>query len=216
MFCRDGLYQAFFFQRTSIEQLYNVAGAGYQALQSQVEAAELFFGINADQALEGVGDSNVVEIRYGAGQQGQPVTFSGFPLVRNDEVARQGRIGPDGKITDAYAIRFKYPFAEDTILTEGIRLANIMDIACMKIDAIMGRGKKKDFCDLYYLLQYFSLTEIMEAYSKMYAHSTLFHVYKSLTWFEDADLDGDLVVLDKKFSWDIAKKAIVKAVEKSI
>ena len=113
-------------------------------------------------------------------------------------------------------IRFKYPFAEDTILTEGIRLANIMDIACMKIDAIMGRGKKKDFCDLYYLLQYFSLTEIMEAYSKMYAHSTLFHVYKSLTWFEDADLDGDLVVLDKKFSWDIAKKAIVKAVEKSI
>lgn len=113
-------------------------------------------------------------------------------------------------------IRFKYPFAEDTILTEGIRLANIMDIACMKIDAIMGRGKKKDFCDLYYLLQYFSLTEIMEAYSKMYAHSTLFHVYKSLTWFEDADLDGDLVVLDKKFSWDTAKKAIVKAVEKSI
>ena len=113
-------------------------------------------------------------------------------------------------------IRFKYPFAEDTILTEGIRLANIMDIACMKIDAIMGRGKKKDFCDLYYLLQYFSLPEIMEAYSKMYAHSTLFHVYKSLTWFEDADLDGDLVVLDKKFSWDIAKKAIVKAVEKSI
>lgn len=113
-------------------------------------------------------------------------------------------------------IRFKYPFAEPTIVTEGIRLANIRDIACMKIDAIMGRGRKKDFCDLYYLLHHFSLAEMMEAYSRMYPHSTLFHVYKSLTWFEDADMDGDLEVLDKKFDWEKAKKAIVKAVEKTI
>lgn len=112
-------------------------------------------------------------------------------------------------------IRFKYPFAEQIIVKEGIRLAHIRDIACMKIDAIMGRGKKKDFCDLYYLLQYFSLSEIMEAYSKMYPHSTLFHVYKSLTWFEDAERDG-VDVLDKKFDWEKAKKAIIKAVEKTI
>ena len=113
-------------------------------------------------------------------------------------------------------IRFRYPFAELAIVTEGIRLANIRDIACMKIDAITGRGRKKDFCDLYYLLQQFSLSDMMEAYSRMYAHSTLFHVYKSLTWFEDADMDGDLEVLDKEFNWEKAKTAIVKAIEKTI
>jgi hypothetical protein len=67
-------------------------------------------------------------------------------------------------------IRFKYPFAESTIVTDGIRLANIRDMACMKIDAIMGRGRKKDFCDLYYLLKWYSLSEIMEGYKNMYPH----------------------------------------------
>lgn len=69
---------------------------------------------------------------------------------------------------------------------------------------------------LYYLLRYFSLYEIMDAYSNMYPHSTLFHVYKSLTWFEDADKDGDLDVLDKNFNWEDVKKAIVNAVENTI
>lgn len=110
-------------------------------------------------------------------------------------------------------IRFRYSFSEDITVLEGIRLANIKDIACMKIDAITGRGRKKDFCDLYFLLQQ---KEMMDAYKIMYPHSTLFHVYKSLTWFEDADLDGDLLVMDKKFKWEDAKHAILEAVEKSI
>jgi hypothetical protein len=113
-------------------------------------------------------------------------------------------------------IRFKYPFAEKVKMESGIRMADIRDIACMKIDAITGRGRKKDFCDLYFLLQHFPLSDIMEAYSRMYPHSTLFHVYKSLTWFEDADGDGELQVFDKKFNWEKAKKAIIKAVEKTI
>jgi hypothetical protein len=86
----------------------------------------------------------------------------------------------------------------------------------MKIDAIMGRGKKKDFCDLYFILKFATLNEIMESYKNMFQHSTLFHVFKSLTWFDDADLDAELEVFDKKYSWEKAKKVIKKAVEKSI
>ncbi len=113
-------------------------------------------------------------------------------------------------------IRFRYPFANDILVIDGIRLANIKDIACMKIDAIIGRGKKKDFCDLYFLLQHFKLAEIMNWYVTMFKHSTLFHVYKSLTWFDDADLDGELDVFDKKYNWEKVKKTINKAVEKAI
>jgi hypothetical protein len=113
-------------------------------------------------------------------------------------------------------IRFRYPFANDIKVIEGIRLVDIQDIACMKIDAIMGRGKKKDFCDLYFLLQYHTLNEIMRWYAQMFKHSTLFHVYKSLTWFEDADLDADLDVYDRKYSWEKVKKTIRKMVETSI
>lgn len=113
-------------------------------------------------------------------------------------------------------IRFRYPFAKDIHIVEGIRLASVQDIACMKIDAIMGRGKKKDFCDLYFLLRKHTLNDIMTWYQQMFQHSTLFHVYKSLTWFDDADLDGELEVFDKKYSWENTKKIIIKAVEKTI
>jgi Nucleotidyl transferase AbiEii toxin, Type IV TA system len=113
-------------------------------------------------------------------------------------------------------IRFRYPFAYDILLWEDIRLADIRDIACMKIDAIMGRGKKKDFCDLYFLLQRFSLKDMMTWYANMFQHSTLFHVFKSLTWFEDANLEGELDVFDETYDWEKAKETIVKAVEKTI
>ena len=113
-------------------------------------------------------------------------------------------------------IRFRYPFANDILLWEDIRLADIRDIACMKIDAIMGRGKKKDFCDLYFLLQRFSLKDMMTWYANMFQHSTLFHVFKSLTWFEDANLEGELDVFDETYDWEKAKETIVKAVEKTI
>ena len=113
-------------------------------------------------------------------------------------------------------IRFRYPFAQNIRIIEGIRLTSIKDIACMKIDAIMGRGRKKDFCDLYFLLRQYKLIEIMIWYQQMFQHSTLFHVYKSLTWFEDANLDGELEVYDKKYSWEKAKTVIIKAVEKTI
>ena len=76
-------------------------------------------------------------------------------------------------------MRFRYPFAQEVLAIDGIRLANIKDIACMKIDAIMGRGRKKDFFDLYFLLEHFTLPDIMSWYAQMFKHSTLFHVYKS-------------------------------------
>ena len=113
-------------------------------------------------------------------------------------------------------IRFQYPFLRPIQTVEGIRMVQLEDIACMKIDAIVGRGKQKDFCDLYYLLQRFSLPEIMDWYAKMFKHSSLFHVYKSLTWFEDADLDSDLDVVDNNYSWEHAKEVILNAVKNAI
>lgn len=113
-------------------------------------------------------------------------------------------------------IRFRYPFAQPIQVIDTIRVASIQDIACMKIDAIAGLGRQKDFCDLYFLLDRFSLQDMMNWYEQMFQHSTLFHVYKSLTWFEDADLDAGLYVFDKKYNWEKAKKKILKAVEKAV
>lgn len=44
-------------------------------------------------------------------------------------------------------VNYKYPWLDDVVLEQGLRLASVSDIAAMKITAIIGRGTKKDFID---------------------------------------------------------------------
>jgi Nucleotidyl transferase AbiEii toxin, Type IV TA system len=111
-------------------------------------------------------------------------------------------------------IRFKYAFHRPLKQIEGVRLLDIEDIAPMKIDAITGRGSKKDFYDLYFLLELYSLEQILGFYSAMYQHSTLFQVIKSLTWFEDAEPQVTPEVISKKITWDKVKKRVIQSVVK--
>jgi predicted nucleotidyltransferase component of viral defense system len=110
-------------------------------------------------------------------------------------------------------IRFKYPFIRPIKHEQGIRMLSLEDIAPMKLDAITGRGSKKDFFDLYFLLQRYSLLNLLELYQEKYPHQTLFHVVKSLTYFEDAEQMPDPITLDRKVSWGKVKKGIVQAVK---
>ncbi len=110
-------------------------------------------------------------------------------------------------------IKFGYPFL-DIIVKDNIRLLALEDIAPMKLDAITGRGKKKDFFDIFYLLQHFTLPAMLDLYHQKYQHSTIFHVIKSLTWFEDAETDPAPLVLDKNITWDIVKNKISESVNK--
>jgi len=117
----------------------------------------------------------------------------------------------DGIRTDL--IKFNYPF-KNIIVEDSIRLLSLEDIAPMKLDAITGRGKKKDFFDLFFLLQYFSLPEMLDLHQQKFQHSTIFHVIKSLTWFEDAETDPTPNVLNKIISWQTVKSKISKTVNK--
>lgn len=111
-------------------------------------------------------------------------------------------------------IRFKYGFTYPILIEKEIRLVNIKDIAPMKLDAITGRGKKKDFFDLYFLLKKYTLPEIFDLYQSKYQHSTIFHVIKSITYFQEADAEPDPVILDKKVNWEKVKRTLIKEVNK--
>lgn len=50
-----------------------------------------------------------------------------------------------------------------------MELADERDIACMKLDAMASRGSKKDFIDLYFVLKKYTLSELLELFSKKYA-----------------------------------------------
>lgn len=111
-------------------------------------------------------------------------------------------------------IRFKYPFIRPFVEIDGIKMLSVEDIAPMKLDAITGRGSKKDFYDLYYLLQLFDLEKLFALYKEKYPHQTTFHVARSLVYFEDAENNPDPYIFDKKLTWTKVKKAIVKVIQK--
>lgn len=109
-------------------------------------------------------------------------------------------------------VRFKYPFAFPLLHEEGVRMADMRDIAPMKLDAVTKRGSKKDFFDMYYLFERFSPPQILEWYNQMFKHSTSFHVIRSLTYFDDAEQTETPIVFDKKVTWAEVKKRMVQVV----
>lgn len=84
-------------------------------------------------------------------------------------------------------VNYRYPLIDKVINYEGIRMASDKDIAAMKLSAIAGRGSKKDFIDLYFLLEKYTIEEIMDFYKQKFTDGSEFMVQKSLSYFEDAD-----------------------------
>lgn len=110
-------------------------------------------------------------------------------------------------------VNYKYPLLENPQILDGIRFVSKKDIAAMKLNAIMGRGSKKDFVDLYFLSQEFSLTEMISFYEKKYNDGSVFMLLKSLTYFDDADIQI-LPKMYKDFDWETCKQKIIEEVLK--
>ena len=111
-------------------------------------------------------------------------------------------------------VNYPYPWLDMPIEENGVRLASLKDIAAMKVSAIVNRGTKKDFIDLYTLLQSFTLDDILDMYSRKYSDGSLFIVMKSLTYFDDAETDPMPNVLNDT-TWKIAKDSIRTVVRNS-
>ena len=95
---------------------------------------------------------------------------------------------------------------------DSIRFYSNADIAAMKIQAILGRGTKKDFWDLYELLQHYSLQQIIDWHKQKYPSQMLaISIPQAITYFVDAD-ESETPVSFKKQTWESVKKGIGKVV----
>ena len=106
-----------------------------------------------------------------------------------------------------------YPWIEEAIVEDGIRLASAKDIAAMKINAIEGRGTRKDFVDIYYLLKHFTLSEIISFYKEKYPNYSDFRALMSLTYFEDAEQQPMPRMFDQT-TWSDMQQKILEEVRK--
>jgi hypothetical protein len=110
-------------------------------------------------------------------------------------------------------VNYKYPWIGDLKSNDGIRLASIEDIAAMKLNAITGRGTKKDFVDLYFLLKLFSFEQLFSFYEKKYDDGNVFLVRKSIPYFRDAERN-EMPEMLIKVSWGEIKSNILSSFRK--
>ncbi len=112
-------------------------------------------------------------------------------------------------------VNYDYPWIGDFVDEEGLRLASPQDIAAMKVNAVMGRGTKKDFIDVYFLLRHFSFAELIKLYLKKYADGSEYRALLSMTYFGDAD-PQPMPYMYENVDWEAVKERIRQEVEKHV
>ena len=89
-------------------------------------------------------------------------------------------------------IRHNYPLLRPPVTEEGIRFLNKEDIAAMKFHAIIQSGKRlKDFIDMYFLLEHFSMKQMVDFFSAKYTYSNPMIAMKAINFFDDIDENID-------------------------
>jgi hypothetical protein len=114
-------------------------------------------------------------------------------------------------------LEYKYPLLKELVSFEDIKMASVIDIACMKISAISSRGSKKDFVDLYAIMKEIPLEGVLNAFDEKYigVQYQKLHILKSLVYFVDAEEDPDPDYLEE-IDWAKVKKTITAEVKKII
>lgn len=112
-------------------------------------------------------------------------------------------------------IAHKYPLVKDLLIDNNIRLYPMEDIAAMKLNAITGNGtRSKDFIDIYFILKNYTVEDIIGFYKKKYESRNLFHVIKSLNYFDDIEIqDWPKMIMEPNLSLDEVKKTITQGVK---
>ena len=110
---------------------------------------------------------------------------------------------------------YPYQLLEEPQAWNGIYLSSVVDIACTKLVTISMRGSKKDFIDLYIILQKLSLDELFIKLDKKYQQVQYNkpHILKSLVYFADAD-SQPMPRMHISLEWELVKDFLVKEVKK--
>ena len=108
--------------------------------------------------------------------------------------------------------RVRDPFLYDPLPHRFFSIASIRDIALMKLAAISGRGSRKDFADLFIILQDGpSLETYFDMLPRKYGESRIntYHILKSLTYFDDAEPEPMPQML-VPFDWEECKSFFIR------
>ena len=108
--------------------------------------------------------------------------------------------------------QYNYPLLKELMKKDGLYIASLEDILAMKVIAIIQRGTKKDFIDLWTIMgeKKYSLQDIFifckTKYGKAFSESI---ALKALTYFKDAEEETPEEE-ESNFSWESIKKYLIE------
>jgi predicted nucleotidyltransferase component of viral defense system len=89
---------------------------------------------------------------------------------------------------------------------------SVEDIMAMKVQAILGRAKKKDFWDIAELLQHFSVEDFVRFHQEKFSTQNLFiTVPQAITYFADAE-ESEAPISLKGQTWESVQAFIQEKV----
>jgi predicted nucleotidyltransferase component of viral defense system len=113
-------------------------------------------------------------------------------------------------------VRHPHPLIRLEQTIDGIRMFSAEDIIAMKVQAVLGRGKKKDFWDIAELLNHFSVADFAQFHKEKYTtQNLLITVPQAITYFADAEESEDPISL-KKQTWLQVQEGIRKKVREHL
>lgn len=111
-------------------------------------------------------------------------------------------------------VRYPHPRIAEISTVDGVRMYADDDIAAMKVQAVLGRGRKKDFWDLAELLQHYDLERIMDWHTRKYPNQMLaISIPNALVYFSDAEESEEPASL-RPWTWPDVKGIIRDAVDR--
>ncbi len=105
---------------------------------------------------------------------------------------------------------YHYPLLKPTTRWPKINtsLASLPDLACMKLSAIVQRGSKKDFIDIFALEEkVYSLKKMLSFYQKKFGIKDIGNILYALSYFDDADKER-MPIMFWKTDWNTIKSTI--------
>lgn len=93
--------------------------------------------------------------------------------------------------------QFPYNIKETTFYNNTIDIPNLITLSAMKAFALGGRGKWKDYVDLYFILKYYyTIPEIVEKANEIFTDSFNSKLFREqLTYFEDIDYSEEVTFI---------------------
>jgi len=122
------------------------------------------------------------------------------------------------KNTDLSFFRYPYSLIRPLTSYQSVDLASPEDIIAMKIEAIITRGLKRDFVDIYFAIKRYGVKGILNFFKEKYPE--VFNEYNcitALTYFEDAE-SGEQgrkrIYIYSGITWPKIKKFITEEIKK--